>query len=141
MFEGITSGSKDRNANIVAVEGLPVHPKCRRQFTNKEGKDILKRKKGRKLKSAKTGKRMIIITTYFIFLTSPFSQKNIVSVRSFNASKRRILWKHFCRFVKMGEMNGLIKLEYYVSDLHAIDNIYHRLSCVNFGMGNSLTLI
>lgn len=72
MFEGIISASKDRNANIVAVEGLPVHLKCRKQFTNKEDIDILKRKKRRKLKSAKTGKCMIIITTYFIFQTSPF---------------------------------------------------------------------
>ena len=151
--DGINSSSKERENNVVAAEGSTVHAKCRMRFTDE--KDInLKQKSAELLESSKNRK------SSRLSISSDDSDKNsnlnclfcgnIVNRgpprdgRKSDASEVRT--DEFVKTIKKcceergdeWSYNVSGKIEYFSSDLHAADSVYHRPCSVNFRTGKQV---
>ena len=87
--DGINVSSKERNGNVVAVEGSPVHPHCRKRYTDKRGIALFKRKSDEKLDTVTNRKsqRILSPTRDSINLNCSFVIERLTSIIARNMLK------------------------------------------------------
>ena len=86
--DGINVSSKERNGNVVAVEGSPVHPHCRKRYTDKKDIALFKRKSDEKLDTVTNRKsqRILSPTRDSINLNCVFCDRTV----DFDNSKKHV---------------------------------------------------
>jgi hypothetical protein len=138
--DGINAASMQRGDNIVVTAGCKVHSNCRKQYTNSiEIGLYLKKKQGGECRATKRSARVS---------EGPFESKTDCLFCGINVQR----WNAVYSYVKTDNFEQTIlqccdnrsddwslkvrgRIEYYRSDLHAADCVYHHVCSSHFRCG------